>query len=135
MARKKITTNISYDEDRKLYYVCLNWGRNTDGKYIKTYETATNQRDAKRILTQHAKKMATGSAIMKTVPSRTTASIIPCSFSLWAALISPCCRSLETTPTTLLKTPWALQAGWSTPTAVVSNLCLTIMPRPSCGNI
>lgn len=51
MAREKIAEGISYDIDRKLYYVAFTYGRDGNGKFIrkyKTYSTLKEARAAKR---------------------------------------------------------------------------------------
>ena len=53
MGRNKVSRNISKDEERGLYYVCLNHGKDANGKYIKTYVTTTNKASAKEILKKH----------------------------------------------------------------------------------
>ena len=63
MARNAIETNISYDDERKTYYVTLNWGKNSEGKYEKTTVTTGNKREARKILAEHKKKMAAGTAM------------------------------------------------------------------------
>ena len=39
MARKKIETNISYDDTRRKYYVCMDYGVDETGKRVKKYKT------------------------------------------------------------------------------------------------
>ena len=39
MARKTVERNISYDDQRQLYYVSMDLGRNEEGKRIKQYRT------------------------------------------------------------------------------------------------
>ena len=50
MARKKIERNISYDSSRKLYYVCMNYGKNTEGKRVKQYATFVSLTQARKAL-------------------------------------------------------------------------------------
>lgn len=66
MGRKKMEKNISYDEERKLYYVCLNWGKGDDGKYIKTYFTTSLKKEAQKRLKQHEKERAAGKLVLPT---------------------------------------------------------------------
>lgn len=46
MARKTIEKNIALDDERELYYVTLQWGKNKDGKYEKTTKTAHSKKEA-----------------------------------------------------------------------------------------
>ena len=39
MARKKVETNISFDEMRQKYYVCMDYGLDETGKRVKKYKT------------------------------------------------------------------------------------------------
>ena len=39
MARKAVERNIAYDDQRKLYYVSMELGRDENGKRIKQYRT------------------------------------------------------------------------------------------------
>lgn len=51
MSRKKTSTkNISFDDERKVYYVTFNYGKNQDGKNVKTTKTYTNLAIAKKEL-------------------------------------------------------------------------------------
>ena len=63
MARKKVDKNIAYDNERKAYYVTLNWGKDAAGKYRKTTATTTNLREAKKILKEHEAMKAAGKAV------------------------------------------------------------------------
>ena len=69
MSRKTISKNISLDEERKLYYVCLNWGKGDDGKYVKTYFTTSLKKEAERRLKQHEKDRKSGKLV---IPSKLT---------------------------------------------------------------
>ena len=74
MGRIKVSRNISKDEERGLYYVCLNWGKDKAGKYIKTYETTTSKAHAKEILKKHKTERAAGKTVLPskiTVPEAT----------------------------------------------------------------
>lgn len=42
MARKKIERNISYDDVRKIYYVCMDLGKDEEGRRLKQYRTYPN---------------------------------------------------------------------------------------------
>ena len=50
MARKTIERNISYDQNRKLFYVCLNYGSGPDGRRQKRYATFPTLAQARRAL-------------------------------------------------------------------------------------
>lgn len=63
MARKTIEKNIALDDERELYYVTLQWGKNKDGKYEKTTKTAHSKKEARRILREHERERAAGTAI------------------------------------------------------------------------
>ena len=39
MARKAVERNIAYDDQRKLYYVSMELGRDESGKRLKRYRT------------------------------------------------------------------------------------------------
>lgn len=53
MSRKAVERNISYDEDRKRYYVTLQYGKGDDGKPIKQYKCAKTLSEARRLLRTH----------------------------------------------------------------------------------
>ena len=63
MARKVIERNISYDDIRGKYYVTLHHGVKK-GKQIKTTETFTKKRDAKRRLIEFESERDKGEAVM-----------------------------------------------------------------------
>lgn len=52
MARVKVKdyTNIAYDDEKKLYYVTMDYGKNPDGKRVKKTKTYSKLSDAKRAL-------------------------------------------------------------------------------------
>ena len=50
MARKKIETNISYDDTRRKYYVCMDYGVDETGKRVKKYKTYPSLLLARRAL-------------------------------------------------------------------------------------
>ena len=50
MARKKVETNISYDEARQCYYVCMDYGPDENGRRIKKYKTFSNLPLARKAL-------------------------------------------------------------------------------------
>ena len=39
MARKTVARNISYDDQRKIYYVSMDLGKDENGKRMKRYQT------------------------------------------------------------------------------------------------
>lgn len=52
--RKKIEKNISYDDEKKVYYVCFAYGKNPDtGKYEKEYRTFDKLSDARKARDLH----------------------------------------------------------------------------------
>ena len=46
MSRKAIARNISYDDEKKLYYVNMDYGRNKQGKRVKTAKTFKTKKEA-----------------------------------------------------------------------------------------
>lgn len=48
MARKKVETNISFDEMRQKYYVCMDYGLDETGKRVKKYKTYPTLAQARR---------------------------------------------------------------------------------------
>lgn len=64
MARKRVKKNIAYDDVRKTYYVYLHWGKNENGKSIDTTVTCKSLKAAEKILKQHQKEMAAGTAVV-----------------------------------------------------------------------
>lgn len=50
MARKKVETNISYDEARQCYYVCMDYGPDENGRRSKKYKTFSNLPLARKAL-------------------------------------------------------------------------------------
>ena len=50
MARKKVETNISYDEGRRRYYVCMDYGQDESGRRAKKYRTFSSLPLARRAL-------------------------------------------------------------------------------------
>lgn len=54
MSRKKVERNISYDDQRKVYYVNLDFGADPEtGKQVKQTKTATKLTEARSILRRH----------------------------------------------------------------------------------
>ena len=64
MARRKIEKNIAYDDERKLYYVYLTYGKDAAGKYRREAKTASSKREAQQILRRHNKAKEAGIAVM-----------------------------------------------------------------------
>ena len=50
MARTSVERNISYDNIRGVYYVCLDQGRNERGERCRSHRTVPSLRDARRLL-------------------------------------------------------------------------------------
>lgn len=50
MARKKIERNISFDDEKNLYYVTLNYGKDESGKRVKPTKTFAKIQDARKAL-------------------------------------------------------------------------------------
>jgi len=50
MARKAIEKNIAYDDIKKLYYVTMDYGKDSTGKRIKTTKTFEKKKDAQTAL-------------------------------------------------------------------------------------
>lgn len=50
MARKAIERNISYDDVKKLYYVTMDYGKDSTGKRVKTTKTFEKKKDAQTAL-------------------------------------------------------------------------------------
>jgi len=53
MARKKVERNISYDDERKKYYVNLDFGIDENGKQIKKTKTFNKLTEARNELKEH----------------------------------------------------------------------------------
>ena len=54
LSRLAVEKNISYDDTKKLYYVCLNYGKNPDtGKQDKVYKTYDRLSDARKARDLH----------------------------------------------------------------------------------
>lgn len=54
MSRKTIEKNISYDESKDLYYVCMNFGKNPDtAKREKIYKTTSSLKEARKMRDKH----------------------------------------------------------------------------------
>ncbi len=69
MARKRVERNISYDEERKSFYVYLDFGTDDEGRRIKQYKTCPSLAQARRILTNHEVERANDNWV---APSITT---------------------------------------------------------------
>lgn len=63
MSRKKIERNIAFDEDRKRFYITLQYGKGDDGKQIKQYQTAKTITEARRVLRAHEAARDKGAVI------------------------------------------------------------------------
>ena len=59
----KVEANISKDEERNVYYVCLYYGKTNDGKPNKSYVTASSLKEERRILRDHKKQKEAGLAV------------------------------------------------------------------------
>lgn len=71
MARKKVERNISYDDERKKYYVNLDFGIDENGKQIKKTKTFNKLTEARNELKEHEGNKVKG---MLTVPQKITVS-------------------------------------------------------------
>lgn len=69
MARKSVEKNIAYDDVKKLYYVNLNFGKDENGKRIKTTKTFKNKTDARKELRIFEANKATNQLVK---PTQTT---------------------------------------------------------------
>ena len=58
MARKAVERNISYDTERKLYYVSLEYEPDEQGRRVRRYRTAPTLTKARRILRAHLAQRA-----------------------------------------------------------------------------
>ncbi len=63
MARKTIEPNISYDDQRCRYYVCMDYGLGEDGRRIKHYQTYPNLTQARRGLREFQAERETFPAV------------------------------------------------------------------------
>jgi len=50
MARKTVERNISYDDIRQMYYVCMDSGRDEQGRRCRAYQTAPTLKQARALL-------------------------------------------------------------------------------------
>lgn len=64
MARKTIEKNIAYDDERELYYVTLDYGKDIHGKRIKKVETFRKKSEAKKCLIQFQHEKINGSQMI-----------------------------------------------------------------------
>jgi len=71
MPRTRIERNISYDDERELYYVTLNFGKDESGKQVKSTKTFKNKLDARRALRENETAKDRGAV---TMPSSVTLS-------------------------------------------------------------
>lgn len=63
MARKMLEKNIWYDDERKLYYVNLDYGKDKAGKRIRKTETFSKKKDAKNRLIEFEAEKLKGSMV------------------------------------------------------------------------
>lgn len=63
MARKTKEKNISWDDQKKCYYVTLYFGTKENGKPDRGYATTTSLKEARQILKEHNRKKAAGIAV------------------------------------------------------------------------
>jgi len=63
MARKKVERNISFDNEKNLYYVTFNYGKDEFGKRIKPTKTFTKLRDAKKELKEFEANKTKGNIV------------------------------------------------------------------------
>lgn len=66
MARKSVERNISYDNIRGVYYVCMDTGRNERGQRCRCYRTAPSLRDARKLLRDFENKRNQGRIVRPT---------------------------------------------------------------------
>lgn len=66
MARKSVERNISYDNVRGVYYVCMDAGRNEHGERCRCYRTAPSLRDARKLLRDFENKRNQGRIVRPT---------------------------------------------------------------------
>ena len=50
MARITVEKNIAFDDEKKLFYVTMNYGKDSTGKRIKTTKTFEKKKDAQTAL-------------------------------------------------------------------------------------
>lgn len=66
MARTTVERNISYDTQRKVYYVCMDAGRNSSGQRSRCYRTAATLREARKLLRSFYEQKNRGSILRPT---------------------------------------------------------------------
>ena len=66
MARTKVETNISYDDEKHLYYVNMDYGKNKSGKRIKSTKTFKSKAEAKKALKEFEADKITGTLVIPT---------------------------------------------------------------------
>lgn len=71
MARKRVERNIYFDDEKKKYYVNLDFGKDETGKQIKKYKTFAKITDARKALRLHESERDRG---MVVVPKEITVS-------------------------------------------------------------
>ena len=62
MSRVRVEKNIAWDDVKERYYVTLYYGIDANGKKIKNQMTCTSKKEAQKILRDHQKSMAAGTA-------------------------------------------------------------------------
>lgn len=63
MARKTVERGISYDDERKLYYACMDYGKDDTGERVKKYKTFPTLSAARKGLREFHGEMATRAQI------------------------------------------------------------------------
>lgn len=66
MARKAVERNISYDNVRGVYYVCMDAGRDERGERCRCYRTAPSLREARKLLREFESRRAQGRVVRPT---------------------------------------------------------------------
>ena len=64
MARKKVEKNISYDDEKKTYYVNLDYGKDETGKRIKKNKTFAKISEARKALKDHEANKTKGTLVI-----------------------------------------------------------------------
>lgn len=64
MARKTIEKNIAYDDERKLYYVTMDYGKDEHGKRIKVTKTFKDKKSAKKALLEFGANKAKNNLVI-----------------------------------------------------------------------
>lgn len=64
MARKRVEANISYDTERKKFYVYMDYGLDRDGQRVKQYKTYPSLTKARRALREFLVRRSTGQMVV-----------------------------------------------------------------------